>query len=197
MTPSSIDEHKNPWHRLSSLTVYENSWIKVRHEEVIHPSGAQGVYGVVHFKNTAVAVIPLDEQGYTWLVGQYRYPLEQWSWEIPMGGVPEGEQEQQGALRELAEETGIRAAKIDHLMSLHTTNSITDERAEIFVATHLSQGESCPDDSEQLKIKRVSLAECIEMIHRGQITDAISVAGLLRLYCSDPTLNLLRTTDAN
>lgn len=176
-----IDERQNPWQRLSSLDIYENPWIRVCHEEVIHPNGQPGIYGTIHFKNNAVGVIPIDPQGYTWLVGQYRYPLRQWSWEIPMGGVPAGESTELGAIRELAEETGLRASRLRHLLSLHTSNSITDEIAEVYVGYDLIQGPAAPDDSEQLKIKKVLLTDAIEMVLQGQITDAISVAALLKV----------------
>lgn len=176
-----IDEGLNPWQIVSSEPIYENPWIAVRHDEVIHPSGTPGLFGVIHFKNVAVAVIPVDEAGYTWLVGQYRYPLEQWSWEVPMGGVPLNASIEKGALRELAEETGLVAQKLSHLMTLHTSNSVTDELAEVYLATELSQHEPSPDESEQLKIKKVLLTDAIKMVLQGQITDAVSVAALLRV----------------
>ncbi|MCM2680579.1 NUDIX domain-containing protein [Echinimonas agarilytica] len=175
-----IDEDINPWTRLTSKVVYENLWISVTHQDVIHPSGVKGIYGLVHFKGVAAAVIPIEGE-YTWLVGQYRYALNQWSWEVPMGGVLAGEDVELGALRELQEETGMTAQHISHVMSLHTSNSITDERAEIYWASGLTFGVANPDDSEQLKIKKITIKECVAMIDRGEITDAISVAGLLSI----------------
>lgn len=153
----------------------------VYEDDVINPGGGRNRYGHVHFKNRAVAIVPLDEEGNTWLVGQDRYTLGQWSWELPMGGAPLDEDPLDAAKRELREETGLTAGKWSELMRLHTSNSITDEAAVVFVARDLTAGEPEFEETEDLEIRQLPLAEAIAMARRGEITDAISVAALLQL----------------
>ena len=178
---------KGPWLRHSSQPVYENPWISLRHEEVTTPTGTSGIYGKLHFKHVAVGVIPVDAEGYTWLVKQYRYALEQDSWEIPEGGCPEAEDglEQEGLLecakRELKEETGLSADKWTELLRLHTSNSVTDEWAVIYIAENLTEGDPEPDEFEELEIRRLPLQQAIDMAMSGEITDAMSLAGLFKL----------------
>jgi len=173
-------EHKNPWKTLSGEKKYENQWIDVTEYQVINPSGGQGIYGKVSFKSKAIAVLPIDEEGYTWLVGQYRYTLEEYSWEIPMGAVPFDESTETGALRELNEETGLHAEKLEHLGRIHTSNSVTDEVGHVFIATGLSMGETNFDDTEDITVKRVPFAEALEMVMNGDITDSISQMAILK-----------------
>jgi 8-oxo-dGTP pyrophosphatase MutT (NUDIX family) len=173
------------WKKLSSSVVFENPWIKVTEDHVINPGGGENDYGVVRFKNRAVAIIPLDDEGYTWLVGQERYTLSSYSWELPMGGAPLEEDPLQAARRELKEETGLTAARWTELMKLHTSNSITDESGIVYVAEDLEQGEPDPEETEDLEIRRLPLEEAIHMARSGLITDAISVAALLRIAVSD------------
>lgn len=150
--------------------------------EVTNPSGGPGIYGVVHFKNRAIGVVPLDGEGFTWLVGQYRYTLNTYEWEIPEGGCPEGESTLAAAQRELREETGLIAQHYRVLLDdLALSNSVSDERATIFVATGLTQAEAAPEETEALHVRRLPLSEAIAMVNRGEITDAISVIALLRL----------------
>ena len=176
-----MNENDNPWQTLSTQTVYDNPWIEVTHREVINPSGGRGIYGLVHFKNLAVGVIPIDEQGHTWLVGQYRYPLNRYSWEIPEGGCPAGEDPEAAARRELLEETGLTTGKLRLLQRMDVSNSVSDEQALIYVAQDLQAGEATPEETEQLQVKRVPLQEAFDMVLRGEITDSLSVVGLLRL----------------
>ncbi|MCW8933752.1 MAG: NUDIX hydrolase [Gammaproteobacteria bacterium] len=172
----------NPWKTLSTQPVYNNAWIKVEEHQVVTPGGTNGIYGKVSFKNQAVGIIPVDKQGYTWLVGQYRYTLNQWSWEIPMGGSPKEEDKIKTAERELEEETGLKAANITELLHLHPSNSITDEQGYVFLATELSEGLQQLEDTEKdIKIKKLPFENTVKMIQQGEITDAISVAGLLYL----------------
>ncbi|MCS6973985.1 MAG: NUDIX hydrolase [Cyclobacteriaceae bacterium] len=172
----------NPWTTLSSRSVYSNKWIEVTEHEVINPSGGKGIYGKVHFKNKAIGVIPLDEHGNTWLVGQFRYTLNTYSWEIPEGGGPLHIDPLLSAQRELEEETGLHAGKWTELMRLHTSNSVTDEEAIIYVAEQLSEGKSNPEETEgDLVVKKLPFAEALAMVMRGEITDAMSVAALLKL----------------
>jgi 8-oxo-dGTP pyrophosphatase MutT (NUDIX family) len=175
-------KERNPWTRLSSMPVYENPWIAVREDKVLKPNGEPGIYGVVSFKNKAIGIIPLSAEGDTWLVGQYRYTLDEYSWEIPMGGSPIGEEDiLTTAKRELQEETGLTASQWELLGRLHTSNSVTDEEGFVFLASQLQQGDTRFEDTEILKIKRLPLTEALEWVMSGRITDAISVAGLLML----------------
>lgn len=174
---------KNPWKVLASRVVYENPWILVREDSVIHPSGQPGIYGVIHYKHRALGVIPVDAEGYTYLVGQYRYPLEAYSWEIPEGGGKLTEDPIKEIQRELLEETGLSARYWQLILRMHLSNSVSDEEALVYLAWELSVGEAQPDPSEALQVKRLPLLEAIEMVHRGEITDSLSVAGLLRVEC--------------
>ncbi|MFY7786248.1 MAG: NUDIX domain-containing protein [Thermoflexibacteraceae bacterium] len=172
---------KKFWKTLSSKIIYDNAWIQVRHEEVINPSGGNGIYGVVSFKNIAIGIIPLDEDENTWLIGQFRYTLGEYSWEIPMGGGKKEHTPLAAAQRELQEETGFTAASWTMLMKLHTSNSVTDEVGYVFVAEQLTAGETDFEETEDLKIKKLPFKEVVQMVLRGEITDAISVAGILKL----------------
>src|SRR5690606_3575463 len=167
------------WKRLSSKVVFDNPWITVFEDRVINPGGGRNDYGHVHFKNKAVAILPLDEQGNTWLVGQDRYTLGTFTWELPMGGGPLAEPPLDAARRELREETGLSAAKWTEEMRLHTSNPITDEVGSVFVAEELGEAPSGLDEPETIQVRRRSVAEALDMIGRGEITDAISVAALL------------------
>lgn len=175
---------KNPWTTLSNTTVYENPWIKVEHREVIAPTGKRGIYGLVHMQNRAIGIIPVDAEGYTWLVGQYRYATEEYSWEIPMGGGPRSETPLESAQRELEEEVGLVAANWALILELQLSNCVTSERAWIFIARDLTATQCQPDETEQLTLRRLPLEEAIDMAATGKITDAVSVAGLLRLAYS-------------
>jgi 8-oxo-dGTP pyrophosphatase MutT (NUDIX family) len=170
---------KNPWTKLKSAIKYENPWIKVREDNVLKPNGEPGIYGVVEFKNTAMGIVALNDREEVVLVGQYRYPLNEYSWEIPEGGCPEGEKPLQAAKRELLEETGLKARSWKKLFEMSLSNSSTNERAVVFLATGLSQHAAQPEDTEVLKKKTVNLKNAVDMVLSGEITDAISVAALL------------------
>lgn len=172
---------QNPWQTLSSEAVYDNPWIHVREDQIINPSGGKGIYGVVSFKNKAIGIVPLDAQNNTWLVGQYRYTLNEYSWEIPEGGGPTGEAPLATAQRELQEETGITALDWQLIARMHTSNSVTDEEAFIFLAKDLQYGISNPEETEKLTIKKLPLADAVAMAMNNQITDSMSVYGLLKV----------------
>jgi len=169
------------WKRLTSTTVYDNPWITVYDEQVINPAGGQNRYGRVSFKNRAVAILPLAENGDTWLVGQQRYTLGAYSWELPMGGAPLHEDPLAAAKRELREETGLRATRWSEIMQLHLSNSITDEVGIVYLAEDLAEGPTAFDETEVLDVRRLPLRDAVRMAESGEITDALSIAALLRL----------------
>lgn len=176
-----IDERKNPWKKLSEEIKYENPWIKVEEHQVLNPSGNPGIYGKVHFKNIAIGVIPIDENGNTWIVGQYRYPLDEYSWEIIEGGGKLGIDPLVSAKRELLEEAGIVAEEWELLAKLHTTNSVADEVGLIYIAKKLSFTEAIPEETEQLQLKKIQVKELIQMAMDGKITDSLSLIGIFKL----------------
>ncbi|MBL7832981.1 MAG: NUDIX hydrolase [Cyclobacteriaceae bacterium] len=172
----------NPWKTLSTRDVYENNWIKLEEHQVINPAGGNGIYGKVHFKNKAIGIVPLDQDGNTWLVGQHRYTLNAYSWEIPEGGCPLGTLPLDSAKRELKEETGMMAARWEQIMTFHTSNSVTDEEGFIFLAEELSFGANELEETEaDLVVKKVPFKVAIDMVMRGEITDSMSVAGILKV----------------
>jgi len=181
------------WKTLDSRVIYENPWITVKEDRVINPGGGRNVYGHVHFRKKAIAVVPLDDDGHTWIVGQDRYTLGAYSWEVPMGASEEGEDPLSTAHRELREETGLAARSMTQIMRLHTSNSITDEEGFVFVAKGLTEGETRFDEMEVLDVRRLPLADVVAMIERGEMTDAISVAAILRVY-SDESSRRAETT---
>ena len=176
------EDVKNPWTTLSGEEKYDNRWINITEYQVLNPSGGKGIYGKVHFKNVAIGVIPLDEEGNTWLVGQFRYTLNQWSWEIPEGGAPAGEEPMLAAKRELKEETGLTASRWTTLSRLHTSNSVTDEVGFVYLAEGLEEGENELEETEaDLKVWKLPLKQAVEMVLTGEITDSMSMIGLLTL----------------
>lgn len=181
-----FDETKNPWRTLSTREVYDNNWIKVREDEVIRPDGELGIYGVVHYKNIAVGVLAVEGDS-IYLVGQYRYVLDRYSWEIPEGGCAEGEDILCAARRELEEETGLRAAKWELMGRAFLSNSVSDELAVWFLATELTQGEHHPEGTEQLNVRRVQFDDILRMATAGEITDALSLLAIMdyRIKCAD------------
>ena len=175
---SSATDTGNPWRTLSSREVYANAWIGVREDQVIRADGGPGLYGVVHFKNIAVGVLAVEDRD-IYLVGQYRYPLGLYSWEIPEGGCAEGEDPLAAAQRELEEETGLRARRWQRAGAAHLSNSVSDEYAQWFIATELTQGEQRPDGTERLAIRRVPFQEALRMALAGEITDALSLLAIM------------------
>jgi 8-oxo-dGTP pyrophosphatase MutT (NUDIX family) len=176
------EEVKNPWKTLSGEVKYENQWVKLTEYQVINPAGGNGIYGKIHFKNKGIGVIPVDEEGNTWLVGQYRYTLDEFHWEIPEGGGTPNEFPLLAAQRELKEETGITAKKWTALLRMNPSNSVTDEECIVYLAEDLEFGEALLEDTEaDLKVKKLPLTEAIDMVMRGHIRDSMSMIGLLML----------------
>jgi len=176
-----MDETKNPWSVLSRATVYDNEWIRVDHHEVLGPSGEPGVYGTVHFKNQATGVVPIDENGNVILVGQYRFPLSAYSWEIPEGGGAHSVSALESAQRELREECGVTARNWLEIVAMDLSNSVTNEKGTAFLAWDLSHGTARPEDTERLQVVRVPFCEALERVKRGEIRDSLSVAAILRV----------------
>jgi len=179
--PPKLDPYANPWQTHSSTLKYTNPWIDVLHNEVITPGGSAGIYGKVHFKNIAVGVIPIDDNNNTWIVGQYRYTLDQYSWEIPEGGCSIGEEPLAAIKRELKEETGLTAMSWEQILTIHTSNSVTDEVAYLFVARDLEMGIAQPEETEELVVRKLPFSKLVDMVHKGGVTDAMSVAAILKL----------------
>jgi 8-oxo-dGTP pyrophosphatase MutT (NUDIX family) len=175
-----MEQYPNPWKTLSTKFIYDNPWISVREDQVINPKGGNGIYGVVHMKNKAIGIIPVDEEGYTWLVGQYRYSVDEYSWEIPMGGGPVEIDVLESAKRELKEETGFTASRWSLIARIHTSNSVTDEEGFVYLAEGLSAGETAMEETEDLAILKVHMREAVEMVMDNLITDSISVGGILK-----------------
>lgn len=182
MKPDGGEGTLNPWTVHAAETRYSNPWITVVHHEVTTPGGRGGIYGVVRFHNHAVGVIPVDSDGTTWIVGQYRFPLDRYSWEIPEGGARNGTPPLETAIRELQEETGLSALHWHELMRMDLSNSVSDEQATVYLAWGLAFGEAAPEETERLRLRRVPLGEAFSMAMDGRITDAISVAALLKLW---------------
>lgn len=160
--------------------MYENPWVDVVHHEVVRPDGQEGIYGTIHFKNRAIAILPIDRDGHTWLVGQHRFPLDAYSWELPEGGGPLGDDPLLAAQRELKEETGLTANSWRAILTMHLSNSVTDELGLAYLATDLTPGEPEPEGTEELVVRRVPFREALEMVLDGRITDSLSVATILR-----------------
>lgn len=185
MLPPSDDTEPpvpvGPWRRRTRLVAYENPWVTVWHDEVDRPDGSPGIYGVVHFANHAAGIVVLDDEDRILLVGQHRYTLDAYSWEIPEGGVSAGEDPLGGARRELREETGVEATTWHELARLHLSNSISDEAATLYLATGVTHGVAEPEPTEEIEVRWVPFAEALAMTLDGRITDAMSVVAIQRV----------------
>ncbi len=176
-----IEESYNPWKVVAQQQVYDNPWIEVTEYKVINPGGNPGIYGKVHFKNLAIGIVPLNANGELVLVGQYRFPLNAYSWEIPEGGGKIGIDPLESAKRELLEETGLVAKQWEKLLELHLSNSVSDELAILYLATDLEQHAAEPEDTEELAHRSLSLEAAYREICEGRITDAMTVAAIQHL----------------
>ena len=170
------------WAVRTARTAFENPWLILRHYETTAPTGNPAAYGVVSFKNFALAILPLHDNGEVTLIGQHRFPLADYSWELPEGGGPIGHDPLDSAKRELREEAGLVAADWRQVLSFQLSNSVTDERGFGFIATGLSAAETEPDDTEALQIARVPFRQALDLAVGGEMPDAMTVAMLLRAY---------------
>jgi 8-oxo-dGTP pyrophosphatase MutT (NUDIX family) len=171
-------EPKGPWQITAGRVAYDNRWIRVTHYDVITPAGSPGIYGKVHYKNLAIGVVPIDTEGHTYLVGQYRFPLEAYSWEIPEGGGALDVDPVDSAARELREETGLTARRWQKLVEADLSNSVSDERAVAYIAWELTQGAAAREPTEDITVRRVPLDEAFRMVAAGEIRDSLSVIAL-------------------
>jgi 8-oxo-dGTP pyrophosphatase MutT (NUDIX family) len=179
---NEFEMSKSRWQTISVKEIYENPWIKLDEHQVINPGGGKGIYGKVHFKNQAIGIIPLDGELNIWLVGQHRYTLNEWSWEIPEGGGSLDTDILTSAKRELKEETGIMASQWTQIAKVHLSNSVSDEVGFVFLAENLEAGIQQREETEaDMQLKKIPLREAIEMVNNGEITDSLSMIGLLKL----------------
>ena len=175
-----IDEKINPWTIVGSTSVYDNSWISLTEYSVRNPNNGIGIYGKVHFKNVAIGILVLDDNYNTWLVGQYRFPIDKYSWEIPEGGGILDVEPIESAKRELKEETGIVAKTWTTILEMDLSNSVSDEGSISFVAKDITFGDSEPEETEQLQVKKIHFDDVYQMVMNGEIRDSITVATVLK-----------------
>lgn len=173
-------EKRGSWTILRRHIAYSNPWIAVQHHDVLRPDGKKGIYGTIDFKNDATAILPLDDEGYTWLVGQHRFPLDAYSWEIPEGGAPVGTDPMLSAQRELREEAGLEARDWKLILTMHLSNSVTNEKSYSYIARGLTKAAAKSEGTEDLTVKRVLFKDVVKMVLDGEITDALAVATILR-----------------
>lgn len=176
-----MEPTKNPWTIKGETPIYDNPWIRVTEYDVLNPAGGKGIYGKVHFKNLAIGVIPIDAEWHTWIVGQYRFVLDTYSWEMPEGGGPLGIDPLDSAKRELLEETGLVAGEWKELLRLHLSNSVSDEYSILYLARELRQETPEPEETEQLIVRRIPFDELYRMVEAGEVTDAMTVAAVLKI----------------
>ena len=170
------------WRSVTSQTVFQNPWIRVESHDVIAPTGNPAHYGLVKFANRAIAVLPLHDDGTVSLVGQARFAVDAYSWELPEGGGPHDEDSRDAALRELREETGLVAAELREILSFDMSNSVTNEVAVCFLATGLSQSDTAPDETEAFEYARVPFKSLLEAVIKGQVRDGLTVVSVLRVH---------------
>lgn len=170
----------NPWTKLDEKLVYESPWISLFHQNVLNPSGNPGTYSIIHFNKLAIGILPLDEDYNTWIVGQFRYPMKTYTWEIPEGGGSRNEEPVDSAKRELLEECGIIANKWDLIQEMQLSNSATDEVALLYIARQLSFTDAQPEENEQLTVRKIPFSELYERVLKGELTDSLTVAAVLR-----------------
>lgn len=176
-----MNHEQNNWIVNSEQVHYDNPWIKVTEYQVVNPSGKNGIYGKVHFKNIAIGILPVDTDGSIYMVGQFRFPTNTYSIEIPEGGGSLEQDALASAIRELKEETGLTAGSWEKLLEMHLSNSVSDELAIVYLARDLKPGIPEPEETEKLTMFKMNLEEVYQMITQFKITDAITVAAIMRL----------------
>jgi 8-oxo-dGTP pyrophosphatase MutT (NUDIX family) len=176
------EEDGDPWVVRNVARAWENAWFVLDRHEVIHPGGAAGEYTVIRPRRIAVGVLPVEDDGSVHLVGQWRFPLGRYSWEMPEGGAEPGEPPLACARRELEEEAGLVAAAYLKILEMDMSNSLSDEQAIIYLATGLSPGAYQPEATEVLKHRRAHFTELLARVESGYIRDSMTVAAVLRAY---------------
>jgi ADP-ribose pyrophosphatase len=176
------EEDGNPWIVKSVDRPFENEWLALDRHKVVRPDGDDGTYTVVRIRRVAVGVLPIEPDGSVHLVGQWRFPLGRYSWEMPEGGAEPGEDPLDCAKRELEEETGLSAGRFERVLELDMSNSLTDERAVIYLAFDLRAGEASPEGTEVLRRRRAHFRDVLERVADYRITDAMTVAAVLRAH---------------
>ncbi len=176
------EEDGDPWIVKGVNHPFENAWFRIDAHDVIHPGGAPGAYSVIRIRRLAVGVLPIDVEGCVHLVGQWRFPLTRYSWEMPEGGAEPGEAPETCARRELAEETGLSAGRLEPILEMDMSNSLTDEQAVIFLATGLVEGAASPEPTEVLRRRRAPFMDVLARVVDGRIRDSMSVAAVLRAH---------------
>lgn len=170
---------ENPWKTLQSEELYRNPWLSLREDQVLRPNGTPGIYSVVDTR-IAAGVVVLTPENDIVLVGQYRYPTDQYSWEIVAGGTDVDELPIEAAQRELAEEAGLLAHRWHHIgVDLQLSNCITSEIGQVYIAQDLGDTVAAPDDTEALQLKTIPFSEALAQVESGEITDGFSVIGIL------------------
>lgn len=182
--PEWLVAHGPPWTRGPARILYDNPWLQLQEYDAKAPTGQPALYAVVSFKNLALAVLPLHEDGTVTLVGQARFPLADYSWELPEGGGPVGQDPLENAKRELLEEAGLEAAEWREILRMQLSNSVTDEQAIGYLATGLAPGKAKAhaDATELLGLTRIPFREALDAAVAGHMRDALTVAMLLRGY---------------
>ncbi len=178
----ALPEGDNPWTVTGRSTSFENNWIRIEDNSVLNPAGNPAIYSVVRVRRVAVGALPIDAHGHVHMVGQWRFALGRYSWEMPEGGAEPGEAAEACAHRELAEETGLRAGQMLKILDLDLSNSFTDERAALFLATELTTGEAAPEETEVFNRLTAPFSEVLARCVNGEITDAMTVAAVLRAH---------------
>lgn len=170
----------NPWKTKQSSLVYETAWVKVMKNDVISPRGKDCVYSYVD-KADSVGAVVVNANNEIYLVGQYRYPMDEFTWEIIEGGIEEGESPLEAVKREIKEEAGLKASNHNLILEdFHIANGLTNERGNIFLVTDIiEEGAQSLDPTEKIVIKKVPFDEAVQMVYKGEIKDSYSIVGIL------------------